>query len=166
MSYHNIDDNPKQDLINRRKCFNSLKELLLNFINLNKCSKIKDCRNYRNIIWKSIKYTFTIINFFLIYYLYFSSLETCNQGIDKCCTKYRWIELKIKEEVFSCILMEIMMQLIIHKYISKLHIIHIIFVFGYFYYKSHGLNFHDHGYFNFFYYLIMLLIFTITIYSI
>ena len=161
MNYY-INDKPIQDLINRRKCFNSLKELLLNAIKLNKCSKIKDCRNFKHKICELIKYMFIFIIFFLIYYLYFLSLETCTEGIDKCYVKFRWIKLKIKEEVFSGILMEIMIQLIIHKYISKLHIIHIIFVLGYFYYKSHGLNFHDHGYFNFFYYLIMLSIFTVA----
>ena len=160
--YYYIDDKPIQDLINKRKCFNSRKELFLNAIKHNKCSKIKDFRNYINFIWKLIKYIFIPSVFFLIYYLYFLSLETCNEGIDRCCRKFRWIELKIKEEVFSCILMELMIQLIIHKYISKLHIIHIIIALGYFYYKSHGLNFHDHGYFNFFYYLIMLLIFTMV----
>ena len=94
--------------------------------------KIKDYRDHKNIIWKLIKYIFIFSIFFLIYYFYFLSLEACNEGIDICCTKYRWIELKIKEEVFSCIFMELMIQLIILKY------------------------------FNFFYYLVMLSIFTIA----
>jgi hypothetical protein len=124
--------------------------------------KIKDYRDHKNIIWKLIKYLFIFSIFFLIYYFYFLSLEACNEGIDICCTKYRWIELKIKEEVFSCIFMELMIQLIILKYISKLHIIHVIFVLTYYYSKSHGFDFSDHGYFNFFYYLVMLSIFTIA----
>ena len=112
------------------------------------------------MILNSIKCIFICISFFIIYYFYHLSLETCNEGMDKCCTKYEWIEKKIKEEIISCVLMEIMIQLMIYKYISKKHIIHIIIFMGFFYHKSHGLDFHDHGYFNLLYYLILLFFFT------
>ena len=78
-------------------------------------------------------------------------------------SKSECIKTKIKEEVFSCLIMEMIIQLMIYKYLSKIHIIHIIIVMSYFYYKSHGLSFDDHGYFNFLYYLILLFSFTLAL---
>ena len=59
---------------------------------------------------------------------------------------------KIKEGIYSCILMEIMIQLMIFKIISKKNL---------FLLYSHGFYFHDHGFFNLFFYFIILSIITI-----
>jgi len=68
---------------------------------------------------------------------------------------------KIKEGIYSCILMEIMIQLMIFKIISKKNLIHIIILFIVFLLYSHGFYFHDHGFFNLFFYFIILSIITI-----
>ena len=82
---------------------------------------------------------------FLIYCLKFEKLD--EKINSEWYIKYRWIGLKIKQEVFSFLLIEsiiqIIIQIIIHKYISKFYIIHIIFVLGYYYYRIYGLNFHE-----------------------
>ena len=110
----------------------------------NKSSKIKDCKNDKNIICKLIKYILILTILILMYFLYFLSLEECNEEF-RYYIEYRFVEKRIKNEIFSCIIIELMMQLIIqlinHKYISKLHIIHIILVSGYYYYRGHELNF-------------------------
>ena len=124
--------------------------------------KIKAYRISKNIFWKIPKCFFIVISFFLIYYYYYSSLEACNEDINICASRYEWIKTKIKEEVISCFILEMMIQLMLYKYLSKKHIIHISIVLGYFFYKSHGLSFDDHGYFNFLYYLILLVLFTIV----
>ena len=110
---------------------------------------------------KSFKYLIIILNFGMIYFLYFLSLEECSEGIEDCSINFTWIEKKIKEEIISSILMEIMLQLIILKFISKMNIVHIIIILNIFYAYSHGLNFSDHGYYNFFFYLILITIFTV-----
>ena len=71
-----------------------------------------------------------------------------------------WIMKKVREEIFSCILMEIMIQLVIFKIISIKHLIHIIIIFILFYLYCHGIYFHDHGYYNFYFYLVILSIIT------
>ena len=81
--------------------------------------------------------------------------------MDECPKKVDWIQTKIKEVIFSCLIMVILIELIIYKKINKLHLIHIIFSFVLFYSYSHGLDFEDHGYFNFKGYLILFIIFII-----
>ena len=93
--------------------------------------------------------------------LYYFSLEKCTEGIDECPKKIDWIKTKIKEVIFSCLIMAILIELIIYKKINKLHLIHIIFSFVLFYSYSHGLDFEDHGYFNFKGYFILFIIFII-----
>ena len=99
--------------------------------------------------------------FILSYLLYYFSLEKCFEGMDECPKRVDWIQTKTKEVIFSCLIMVILIELIIYKKISKLHLIHIIFSFVLFYSYSHGLDFEDHGYFNFKGYLILLIIFII-----
>ena len=96
--------------------------------------------------------------FFLSYLLYFFSLEKCTEGMDECPRNIEWIKSKIKEVIFSCLIMLILIELIIYKKISRLHIIHIILFFILFYSYSHGLDFENHGYFNFKGYFILLII--------
>ena len=52
--------------------------------------------------------------------------------------------------------MTLMIQLMIFHIVPKKHLIHILIVFFFFFRYSHGLNFDDHGYFNFFYYFLLL----------
>ena len=103
-----------------------------------------------------------VFSFFLLsYLLYYYSLEKCTEGMDECPKEVDWIQTKTKEVIFSCLIMAILIELIIYKKIDKLHLIHIIFSFVLFYLYSHGLDFEDHGYFNFKGYLILLIIFII-----
>ena len=69
-------------------------------------------------------------------------MDSCSRNID-------WIKRKIKEVIISCLIMVILTELILYKKISRIHLIHIIFFFLLFYAYSHGLDFEDHGYFNF-----------------
>ena len=98
------------------------------------------------------------ICFFLSYLLYYNSLEKCFKGMDECPTNIDWIKTKVKEAIFSCFIMVVLVELIIYKKISRLHLIHIILSFVLFYSYSHGLNFEDHGYYNFKGYFILLFI--------
>ena len=86
---------------------------------------------------------------------YLLSLEACYEGEGPCSFKVGWIKRKLIEELISCILLTIMIQLIILKTITKKHLIHIIIVFIFFYLYSHGMIFEDHGYFNFLYYFMI-----------
>lgn len=68
------------------------------------------------------------ILFFQSYLLYYKSLEKCTKGEDICPTKIIWIKTKIKEVIFSCVIMVVLFELIIYKKISRLHLIHIIII--------------------------------------
>ncbi len=97
----------------------------------------------------------TPLCFILTYLFYLLSLEACYEGEGPCSFKVGWIKRKLIEELISCILLTIMIQLIILKTITKKHLIHIIIVFIFFYLYSHGMIFEDHGYFNFLYYFMI-----------
>jgi len=115
-----------------------------------KANKIYYYQNFTKI--------FVNVFFFLSYKLYYNSLEKCFKGMDECATNIKWIKARVKEVIFSCIIMIILFELIIYKKISRLHLIHIIFSFALFYSYSHGLNFEDHGYYNFKGYFILFII--------
>ena len=91
------------------------------------------------------------------YVLFFFSLEKCTEGVDKCCMKFSWIKTKIIEESISCLLTVIIVEIIIIKKLSKLHLIHFICVFISFYFYSNGIDFEDHGYYNIKYYFIIII---------
>ena len=99
------------------------------------------------------------IFFFISYLLYYISLEKCTEGMDECPRRIDWIQNKIKEIIFSCLIMVILIELIIYKRISRLHLIHIILNFILYYSYSHGIIFEDHGYYNFKLYFILFIIF-------
>ena len=99
------------------------------------------------------------IFFFISYLLFYFSLEKCYEGMDECPRRIIWIQNKIKEIIFSCLIMVILIELIIYKRISKLHLIHIILSFVLYYSYSHGITFEDHGYYNFKLYFILFIIF-------
>ena len=116
--------------------------------------------SYFNLYKKYFKNTIISFVFFLIYLLYFLSLEKCTEGTEKCAIKYGWIHKKVKEEIISCIFLVITIQLMICKIISKKHLIHVLFIFILLFLYSHGMEFYDHGYFNLFYFFVFLFILT------
>ena len=121
---------------------------------------VKDSNYYKNCIKSHYK---SFIAFTFIYFFYIISLEGCYEGEDQCSLKISWIYHKIIEELVSCIILVIVVQLMLFKIISKRHLIHLIIIFPLFYIYSHGLDFPDHGYYNFFYYFVVFTIFTIII---
>ena len=88
------------------------------------------------------------ISFFLIYFLFFLSLERCYEGEDKCCMRFKWIKKKIIQESISILLTIIIFVMMLLKIISKIHLIHFILMFLLFYEYSNGITFDDHGYYN------------------
>ena len=99
--------------------------------------------------------------FFLSYLLYYNSLEKCTKGMDICPRKVKWMKKKVIEIIISCFIMTVLFEYIIYKKISRLHLLHIIISFILFYSYSHGLNFQDHGYYNFKGFCILSIIFFI-----
>ena len=91
----------------------------------------------------------TFFSFILSYSLYFLSLEKCFEGFDNCAQKTKWIFIKLYELGVSVIILVVLLECIIFKLISKYHLLHLIFIYRLFFYYSHGLDFHDHGYYNF-----------------
>ena len=139
---------------------NSFKKIFRNF-NYNGIKKTTINYNYFIKLFLSfIKDLFIHLLFFFIYLYYFLSLEICSDGIEICSQKFEWIIKKVKQEIISCILMTIMIQLMIFCIVPKKHLVHIIIVFIFFFNYSHGLNFDDHGYFNFFYYCVLISLFS------
>ena len=138
---------------------NNFKKKKINIITI---SIIKSINYYKNIIIKFLKQK-CCIPFYFSYFFYVFSLEGCHRGEDFCSRELKWMMRKVFEEIISCIIMTLMIQLILFKKISRFHLIHIIIFFFVFFIYSHGLDFPDHGYFNFFYYFILLLILTLLI---
>ena len=79
-----------------------------------------------------IKHIFISVLFSLSYYFYYLSLESCFDGEGPCSSYINWIKRKIKQELISCLLLSILLQLIFIKKISILHLIHIIIIFFFF----------------------------------
>ena len=120
--------------------------------------------NYKNYIKLLLNYKFfTFLAFLLIYLLYYLSIQGCFEGVDICPRNIRWIVLKGIDLILSCLLLTIMIILMMYKKISKFHFIHIIIIFSFFFLYSHGLEFHDHGYFNFIAYFLLLFLLLIII---
>ena len=105
-----------------------------------------------------------IFLFFLSYYFFFLSLEKCLDGEGTCCRKFQWMKKKVIEEIISCILTIILLELIILKKISKLHLIHFSVVFSLFYFYSNGIDFDNHGYYNIKYFFIIIIFFLIILF--
>ena len=107
-------------------------------------------RIYFFIIY-TLHYLFSIYSvlFFLCYLLFFLSLEKCYDGFDICATKTSWIFVKLFEASLSYIGIAFLLEGIIIKIISKYHLLHLIFAYILFYNYSHGLDYDDHGYYNF-----------------
>ena len=138
---------------------------IINFINNEKLIKQKYIfiRKNKSKIKNILKQLFIPMIFGLSYYFYFLSLESCFDGEGPCTTYIDWIKKKVIQEIISCILLIMMIQLIILNKISKKHLVHIIIIFFFFYYYRHGIDFVDHGYFNFLFYCILVFVFTMSI---
>ena len=111
---------------------------------------------------KIVANLFIIALFILSYYLFFLSLEKCFDGEAICCMKFKWMKKKVIQELFSCFLSIILLELIIIKKISWFHSIHFTFVFIFFYSYSHGIYFDDHGLYNIKYFFVILIFFIIS----
>ena len=103
----------------------SIKDKFLNYEKINRYINIIYFKFYK----KYFKNAFISLIFFLMYLLFFLSLEKCTEGAEICSVKFGWIRKKLKEEIFSVILFEMIFQLMIYKIISKKHLIHIIIIF-------------------------------------
>ena len=90
--------------------------------------------------------------------MYYLSLEPCYGGFYVCVFKRSWIKKKVIEEIFSIIIIVILIELMIFKKISKFHLIHIIVTFILFYKYNHGYDFDNHGLYNFLSFIAVLFI--------
>ena len=106
---------------------------------------------------KILKYL-SIFLFSIVYWSYFLSLEKCYEGERKCGHKRKWIKTKLNEGLLSSFLLSILLELIHLNFLSKFHLLHIIVFFFLFFIYSHGLEFDDHGLFNFLSLLSLLII--------
>ena len=91
----------------------------------------------------------TILSFLLSYLLYYLSLEPCFGGFDTCVFQKAYIKRKVIESVLSVLINTILIELMIFKKISKLHLIHFVIAYFLLYKYSNGYDFDDHGLFNF-----------------
>jgi hypothetical protein len=93
-----------------------------------------------------------IINGLLIlsYYLYNLSLEKCFDGFDVCGTRNKWISLKLSQALISIFILTLLFEAMIYKIVPKINFLHTILFYFFIYKYSHGLDFHDHGFYNFF----------------
>ena len=87
--------------------------------------------------------------YFLAYSLYCLSLEKCNEGFDLCSLRVFWIKTKIFEVVAFCFIIVIILELMFYKIVSLLNLIHLALFYYAMYIYSHGVDFEDHGYYNF-----------------
>ena len=132
----------------------SISKCFLNIIYLLKILKLKIINFY---------FLLHSILFFLSYLLYYLSLEKCLEGQIPCSKKNKWIKLKLTEAICCSFILTFLIELIILKIISKFHFIHLfLFFFSVFIY-SHGLEFYDHGLFNFLGCIIILILFSLAI---
>ena len=97
-----------------------------------------------------------LLLFIISYIIYYFSLESCLDGEEICGNNMNWIYLKITQIIISC---EIIVYLLIKIFFfnsSKLHLIHLLFVFIIFVYYHHGFAFYDHGMYNILVFLLLL----------
>ena len=126
--------------------------------------KIQNIYNYKTFFKIIFNLKYYVYSFFILsYLLYYKSLESCTKGEDICTRMIGWIKSKIIEALFSLLIMLILFELIIYKIISRIHLIHMIFSFIFFYLYSHGLDFEDHGLYNLRGYFILFIIFVLMI---
>ena len=153
---------------NNSEKYEKLNSVVTNSYNKNQKTKIENNQNKEqeklpkkiaNYLKKKILKNKIFIGYFISYALYFFSLEGCYIGEDFCSDRKKWIKLKVFEEIISAMIMSIIIQLIIFNKIPKVNLIHTVIIFPIFLLYSHGYEFPDHGYFNFFYFFALLLLF-------
>jgi hypothetical protein len=101
--------------------------------------------------------------FILSYYLYYLSLEKCFDGFDVCGTKNNWISKKLLQALFSVFILTLLFEGMIYKIVAKIYFFHTILFHFIIYKYSHGLDFHDHGFYNFFGCLSIFIVFLIIL---
>ena len=116
---------------------------------------IKEKYEFLKIIVNGIKEFVGLILFCVAYYYYYLSLEKCLKGQENCSLLIDWQFDKVHQEVKSCILTVFILEFLFYNLLSKLHLIHFLLVFLAFYKYSHGVEFDDHGYYNFIYFFII-----------
>ena len=109
---------------------------------------------FSNVLYKSSSFIklirFSSLFFFaVVYFLYYLSLEKCLAGQVRCSLNIVWIEKKLHEGVACAIILMILFEFIILNIIPKIHLFHVILFFSIFFFVSHGVEFYDHGLFNF-----------------
>ena len=114
-----------------------------------KINKIKNNILITIYFFKKICKYYSLFLFLISYILYYLSLERCYEGFDACSLKNEWIKFKIEQEIISCIIIVLLLELIFYKIVSPLNILHLIVFYIWAVIYSHGIDFDDHGYFNF-----------------
>ena len=99
-------------------------------------------------IKKIIKYYYLFL-FLSAYIFYFLSLEKCKEGFDLCSLKTKWIQKKAYESLISIFILVLLIELIFYKIISSLNLLHLLLYYVFTLIYSHGIDFEDHGYYNF-----------------
>ena len=94
-------------------------------------SKIR--KNNKKMINYILKNTFIFSIFLISYYLYYLSLEKCIEGADACGKKLNWIKKIVIQEISSCVLITVLLQLTFYKLIFFFHFFHLIIAFFFFY---------------------------------
>ena len=130
-------------------------------------SKIKS-NNYvlflKDIFFNKILYKLFINGLFILsYYLYYLSLEKCFDGFDACGTRNNWISKKSLQALISVFILTLLFEGMIYKIVAKIYFFHTILFYFIIYKYSHGLDFHDHGFYNFFGCLSIFIVFLIIL---
>ena len=151
-----LTKNNKNLLVNKNRLLNKI--IKINKINY----KYFSCYTEKLLIINSkliiYRFLFSLFLFLFSYFLYYLSLEKCMEGQVECSRKNKWIKTKLAEAISSSFIISFLLELMIFNIISKLHLIHIFLVFFSFFIYSHGLEFYDHGLFNFLGFIIILII--------
>lgn len=105
-----------------------------------------------------LKESLGFILFYISYFLYVLSLEACLKGEESCAMRIKWQIKKVVQEFISCLFSVLSFELIYYKIISKFHLIHFFVVFSLFYIYTHGIDFYDHGYYNFIYFFVIVIL--------
>ena len=91
---------------------------------------IKEKYEFLKIIVNGIKEFVGLILFCVVYYYYYLSLEKCLKGQENCSLLIDWQFDKVHQEVKSCILTVFILEFLFYNLLSKLHLIHFVFVFS------------------------------------
>ena len=127
------------------------------------CFALKDLIIIIKIKKKYFFFLFYTFSFLISYILYYLSLEKCMKGQIECSKMNKWIKKKLSESICCSFILSFLIELMILKLLSKKNLIHIFIVFFFFYIYSHGLEFYDHGLFNFIGCIIIIIIILIVI---